>query len=125
VGAVSLDAPDVAQAVLPVGAVDDLDRPHVQHHRVLCSGCERDVSDTRKAHRVGRTYLADHVAVDVDAEQVPVFGWYCDYCHRVLALDPNRTDDELGPGAGWLAVDATLANGHRGHVLVPSEVVLG
>ena len=121
----SLNDPDAAQAVLPVVAVDDLDLPYVRHHRVLCSGCERDVADTRKAHRVGRTYLADHVAVDVDTEKIPVFGWRCDYCHRVLALDPNRTDDDLGPGAGWLAVEATLANGDRGHVLVPSEVVLG
>jgi len=120
----SLDAPDPAQAVLPIGARDDLGRPEHAHRRVLCPNCGEDVTDTRKPHRVERTYLADHVAVDAGLEEVPVYGWRCDYCARVLALDPHSADNDLGPGAGWLAVEADLAAGARGHVLVPTKVIL-
>jgi hypothetical protein len=118
---VSLDAPDPGQSVLPVGARDDLGRPESLGETVLC-GCGREVSETRKPHRVDRSYLPDRATVDVGDEKVPVFGWRCDACSRVLALNPTSTENDFGPGAGWLAIDADLAGG-PGHVLVPRRVI--
>lgn len=121
----SLDS-DPAQATLSVGARDDLGRPDHTADAVFCS-CGREVSETRKSHRVARSYITEQVAVDEGIDKIPVYGWYCKFCSRVLALDPHSTDHDhdLGPGAGWLTVEADLARGTRGQVLVPTEVVLG
>jgi hypothetical protein len=118
---VSLDSPDSAQAVLNVGARDDLGRPESVGTAVRCL-CGRDVTETRKPHRVDCSYLADRATVDLEADTIPVFGWRCDVCSRVLALDPSRTDNEFGPGDGWLTVQADLATS-SGHVLVPRRAV--
>lgn len=117
----SLDSPDSAQAVLDVGAPDDLGRPEFVGTAVRC-WCGRDVSETRKGHHVDRSYVADRAAVDLEGETIPVFGWRCDACSRVLALDPRSSDSRFGPGTGWLAVHADLAT-NSGFVLVPRRAV--
>ena len=120
----SLDAPDPCQATLDVSARDDLGRPVHAGVGVFCSGCDRDVSQSRKAHYIERSYLVDR-DVAMGDDTVPVFGWRCEWCHRVLALNPNSssTTHDLGPGTGWIAVEADLATGDRGHVLVPFKEI--
>ena len=114
---------DPQQAVLPVGAQDILSRADRAAGRVWCP-CGADVTETRRPHQIRRSYVADGVALDSD-DHVPVFGWRCERCSRVLALDPHDPDADidLGPGSGWLAVEADVGDAH-GHVIVPSEVVL-
>jgi len=115
---------DPQQSVLPIGARDDIGRPVHSGGRVLCD-CGRDVSDTQQPHMIERSHLSDAAARDIDHDDVPVFGWRCSVCSRVLALDPHEPEDDLEVGPPqWLGVEATLASGQRGHVLVPSEVVL-
>ncbi len=120
----SLETPEPSQATLDIGTPLELARARTSGLCVRCPGCDRDVSETRKPHRVDQRYLVDHVAGDLP-DEVPVFGWKCRHCRRVLALDPSRSRDDLGPDDGWLAVDATFADGRREAVLVPSEVILG
>lgn len=115
---------DLSQATLEIGSPLELARARTSGFGTCCPDCDRDVSETRKAHRVDQRYLVDHAAGDLP-EEVPVFGWKCRHCRRVLALDPARSRDDLGPGDGWLAVNATFADGRRDAILVPTEVILG
>ncbi len=107
--------------MLPVGAENDLGRPERFNGALRCGYCEQDVEGTQKAHRVPREYLADHAVVDTGHDEIPVFGFYCRYCSRVLAIDPHSDTTDLGPGTGWIAVQADLATGDCGPVLVPTQ----
>lgn len=115
---------DPSQATLEIGAPLELARARTSGYGTRCPDCDRDVSETRKPHRVDQRYLVDHAAGDLP-DEVPVFGWKCRHCRRVLALDPDRARGDLGPAGGWLAVDATFADGRRDAVLVPTQVILG
>ncbi|WP_049934670.1 hypothetical protein [Haloplanus natans] len=116
------------QAPLPIAAeVAPIDGDP-SRGRFECPSCSRDVSSTRRPHRID-VDLVDEAALEaLGADEVPVYGWRCDYCSLVLPLDADlaRREPAIAPDvSGWGVVRLAPSRGTRIRGLVPNREVLG
>lgn len=115
------------QCRLPLAAID-VAPPVGGVRSVECPACGRDVSGSRKAHSVSID-LVDEPGLEArPIDDVPVFGWHCEYCDLVLPLDvdlANREPSIAPPFEGWLAVAITPEGGSTIRAFVPRREVIG
>jgi|GEM_PF-2384804 len=128
-GSLSIDE-DVLdeQAPLPTGAeVAPIDGDP-SRGRFECPSCSRDVSGSRQSQRIDADLFDEAGLKALGADEVPVYGWRCDYCSLVLPLDADlaRRDPSIAPDVtGWGVAMITPERGPRIRGLVPNREVLG
>jgi len=116
------------QAALPTAAevapiAGDADRG-----RFECPSCSRDVTGSRRPHRIDADLVDEAGLEAIGVDEVPVFGWRCDYCEVVLPLDADlaRREPAIAPPfEGWGVVPIAPQGGPRIRGLVPNREVLG
>lgn len=116
------------QAPLPIAAeVAPIDGDP-SRGRFECPSCSRDVTGSRKPHRIDADLVDEAGLEALGADEVPVYGWRCDYCEVVLPLDADlaRREPAIAPDVtGWGVVRLAPSRGPRIRGLVPNREVLG
>lgn len=116
------------QATLPTAAEVAPIGGDPSRGRFECPSCSRDVTGTRKPHRIDADLVDEAGLEALGAAEVPVFAWRCDYCDLILPLDADlaRREPVIAPDAvGWGVAVIAPERGPRIRGLVPNREVLG
>lgn len=116
------------QCRLPLAAID-IAPPIGSVRSVECPGCGRGVSDSWRSYSVSIDLVDDEPRLEAHPiDEVPVFGWHCEYCDIVLPLDidlAHREPSIAPPSDGWLVASITPERGPRIRAFAPNREVIG